>query len=341
MNDSPVCRRRFNLAGKKLLAIFLTLSAIAPPAISRASAATDDGPEATSDQAPTHASTPFRMGFSMNVFTNVNVNEAKASIKVWAQTVARERGIAASPDTALFRSLDQIAQALATGSVDLIAFTTTEYWKMRDAVEFDQFFIPIQRGYTAAEYVVLARRNGSIQSLRDLRGCNLIIFTSPQLELGETWLDTTLLQQGFPIASEFTGRFSHVPRLSGAVLPVFFGKADACLVDRVGFDLMAELNPQISKQLVVVASSPQFVAAVAAMRRDCTPAIKTKLISALSKLHESSAGQQLMTIFQMERLELAPASALQSACDLLAEHQRLLAARTRPADEHGEKQPVP
>jgi ABC-type phosphate/phosphonate transport system substrate-binding protein len=321
--------------------LLLVLSALGGAANSRAIAAADAVHKAAAEQIPTPtALTPFRMGFSMNIFTDVNVNDARASIKVWAQTVARERGIAADPDTALYRSFEEIAHALATSSVDLVAVTTTEYWKLRDTIDFDPIFVPVQRRYEASEFVVLAHRDSAIHTLSDLGGSNMLVFAGPQMELGETWLDTTLLRKGFPSASEFAARFVRVPRLSGAVLPVFFRKADACLVDRLSFDVIAELNPQISKQLVVIEASPPLVSAVVAMRRDCAPAIKSKLISALGKLQESAAGQQLMTIFQMDRLQLAPASALQPACDLLDEHQRLVLAQSNTTAEPAEKEVV-
>jgi hypothetical protein len=46
---------------------------------------------------------PFRVGFSRRLFTDVNENDAKtASIRAWAQTVARERGIHMDPVAQLY-----------------------------------------------------------------------------------------------------------------------------------------------------------------------------------------------------------------------------------------------
>lgn len=279
---------------------------------------------------------PFRVGFSMNIFTDVNVNDAKASIKVWAQTVAREQGISTDADTALYRSFGEISHALETKSVDLVACTAIEYWKLCTTVDFDPLFISIQHDHQVSEYLILSHRNSGVRSLADLRGRNLLIFVNPRLELGEIWLDTLLLRNGFPIAGEFAGRVSRLPRLSGVVLPVFFKKAEACLVDRLGFELLTELNPQIGKDLVAIETSPPFVSAMVAMRRDCPPELKAKLVSALRDIHLSVAGQQLMTVFQIDRLQQTSSEALDPACNLLNEHRQLLDTRIAtpsPADE--------
>jgi hypothetical protein len=50
---------------------------------------------------------------------------------------------------------------------------------------------------------------------------------------------------------------------------------------------------------------------------------KDQILSGLRELHATPAGQQVLTLFQSEKLEERLASCLQSACDLLAAHNRL------------------
>ena len=42
--------------------------------------------------------TQFRIGVSSATFTEVNENDAKAGMKVWAQTLLRERGLPVEPE---------------------------------------------------------------------------------------------------------------------------------------------------------------------------------------------------------------------------------------------------
>jgi len=100
---------------------------------------------------------------------------------------------------------------------------------------------------------------------------------------------------------------------------------DACMVTRRGFETMAELNPQVGRQLKIVATSPELVPAVFGLRADYNPSYKPQLLAALSELQKSPAGQQVLTIFHCDRIEESPVSCLESALELVATHARLCA----------------
>ena len=66
---------------------------------------------------------PFRVGFSSTMFTDVNESDAKAAVKVWAQTIARERGIETDPDPCILTGMTELASALRNKQVDMVALT--------------------------------------------------------------------------------------------------------------------------------------------------------------------------------------------------------------------------
>ncbi|MBA3027784.1 MAG: hypothetical protein FP816_03100 [Desulfobacteraceae bacterium] len=55
-------------------------------------------------------SPPFRIGFSSSMLTDVNENEARASVKGWGELIAKEQNVPMDPDPAcLESSLELIA----------------------------------------------------------------------------------------------------------------------------------------------------------------------------------------------------------------------------------------
>ncbi len=82
------------------------------------------------------------------------------------------------------------------------------------------------------------------------------------------WLDVELARAGLPAAEYFFDPMAHVGKVSEVLLPVFFGKEDACLVTQKVFDIMAELNPQISRQLKIVAASKGYIPGFLAFRKN-------------------------------------------------------------------------
>ena len=122
------------------------------------------------------------------------------------------------------------------------------------------------------------------------------------------------------------GKVTKHEKLSrGVVLPVFFRQADACVVARRGFDAMVELNPQLDKQLRVIATSPKFVPATMVYHKDCPAERKTMLSNLLRDLHVSEAGRQAQMLFNFREFVVIDASLLQPSLDLLAKAARLKA----------------
>ena len=265
----------------------------------------------------------FRIGFSSMMFSDVNENDAKAALKAWAQTIARERGVETDPDPSILTGLDELASALRNKQVDMVALLAEEYRALNAAVPLAPLFLAYLNGKVEEVVVLLAHRDSGIESVEDLKGRRLIIHRNPRASLAVCWLDSILLEKGLRPTAEFLGRADENSKLSSVVLPVFFRQSDACLVTRSGFDTMSELNPQIGKAIKVLAASPKMVPTLLCFRADYAPAFKDKLFAGLRDLHLSPAGQQVLTIFHSEKLGEMPASSLQSALDLLTHCEEL------------------
>lgn len=262
----------------------------------------------------------FRVGFSRGVFSGVNENDARAALRVWGRAVARERGVPTDPDPQIFRSVAELRRSLEARGVDGIALQTTEYAELARLGRLGPSFVMRTAGGIPERYLLLAHRDAGVTSLAALRGRSLILHSNPRMCLAESWLSAMLTDQGLGALRQFSGRLTRHQRLSKAVLPVFFRQADACAVTESGFATMAELNPQVGRQLVVLARSPEYVPMSLCFRSDYAPAFRDALFDALRRLHESAAGQQVLTIFECERIVDAPSNWADSALELLSKH---------------------
>ena len=247
------------------------------------------------------------------MFTGVNENDAKASIKALAATVVREHQLPADPDPLLFNTTGAIAAAVRTGDVDAVAMTTEEYCEVAREVRFDRYMMSVRKGDPTEEYLVLVRREGGPSDLAGLRGKRLSVFANPRMAIGSIWLAVALAKAGLPPLAEHCGSVTEFTKLSKAVLNVFFRQTDACLVTRSGFATMTELNPQLGLQLRVLAASPAFVPVLFAFRADFAPGLKEESMRAMGSVHTSLAGQQVLTIFQSGQVAERPAGGGQVA----------------------------
>ena len=74
----------------------------------------------------------------------------------------------------------------------------------------------------------------------------------------------------------------------------------------------------------MLATSPEFVAAGFFFRAGYPAGPQNEYLTEFTRVQDSAAGQQILTVFQTERLEEHPASVLSSAFALLERHRQLL-----------------
>lgn len=265
----------------------------------------------------------FRLGFSSSVLAGLNDNDAKASLRALTATMARERGIVTDPEPLLLDGANALAAVLSAAEVDAVATSLDEYWALGDRTLFARYLVGKTDGDPSDRFVVVVRRDSGWASLGDLRGRSLTLHHAPRMRLGFLWLEVALARTGSPPAAGYFGRIAKSPKLSKAVLDVFFKQADACLATRRGFDAMVEMNPQLGKQLAAIAVSPALVPSFFGFRRDIAPARLDLLVTQLSRVHETPAGRQAITIFQVGDLGEAPASVLADSLALLDEYRAL------------------
>ena len=306
--------RRWSTIPVALYALLLVCRATSPAA-------------ADSSIEPGAAGRLFRLAFSSGMFTEVNENDAKASMKLWLKTVAQERGIPVDPDAIIYRDVDAIDRSLRSHLPDGIGLTTDEYWQLSNALKFDRLVVAVTKGRIEEEYVVLARRDSRIADVGELRGRSLLVLRTPRMSLAMVWLDTLLLQKGLAPAAEYVSRVTYVKKPVHVVLPVFFRQADACIVTRRHFETMSELNPQIGKQLSVVALSPDLVPSMFAFLASITSPFKDLMLTEMKRLSDSPAGQQLLTLLQADSIEERPFSCLDKSVELISTYHRLGLAR--------------
>ena len=143
--------------------------------------------------------------------------------------------------------------------MDAVGIAITEYRMLCREIRFEPIFVSSRSGCPTERYVLLVDSGGFVKSIGDLEGRNICFHKNSRNCLALQWLDTLLVSHGYPTATRLAGRIVRDTKLSQVVLPVFFRKADACVVTRKGFDTMCELNPQLAERLRVLAESREIV----------------------------------------------------------------------------------
>jgi ABC-type phosphate/phosphonate transport system substrate-binding protein len=267
--------------------------------------------------------TSITVGFTSAMISEINRNDAVASIKVLAETIIRKRAIQATPQAEIYEDLASLRKALRAGAADVVSLRVDEFLELEADKTLEPAFVGVRDGSWAEEYMVLTNEQNQIKNLSGLRAKSLIIYAGRRTGLASIWMDTLLRENNMPEFSQFFGEIKESIKLSKAVLPVFFNQADACLVTRSGFKTMVALNPQVGKKLVVIKESPLVLPSLICIRRNMEASLKAKAISALAELHKDSAGQQTLTLFSLDQLIPFTREHIQTAIDIMERYRSL------------------
>lgn len=279
----------------------------------------------------------YQIGLARSIFRHRNENDMLAAMKVWAQTIANKSRIRVNPDLHVYRSTQQAVDAVREKSVDAVAMSLVEYAAFPEGLLSGPYFRDASRGSTHVEFVLLTRSDGGLRKLEDLRNTKLTVHDGMYYPLGKYWLDALLAASGIGSAMDAVSRVETNTKLSAVVLSVFFGKSDACLVARQGFESMAALNPQVSTQLSVMATSPPIVPQLFCFRSDFGDADKEQFFKEIARLHESATGQQVLQVFKSDRVSEITTEQLDRSLQLLSQWSRELPAKSEsPAKEGGD-----
>jgi ABC-type phosphate/phosphonate transport system substrate-binding protein len=264
--------------------------------------------------------TPFSVGYSIKSIAGVDPTDIEAALRIWSDDIGRQHGFRV--ETTLYESVDKLSSEFVNKKLDFALMTTIDYLRMKDILKVKPELTQLQNGKTTVKYLVLATADFQEKGLAGLKSKKLAILKTDHL--GLMFLDTLLMQSKLPRAEYYFAETRWKLKQSQAILDVFFGQADICVVTDSAFQTMTELNPKVRSKLRVIAESPDLIGIVGFFRPDYPPDHKQRAIQGMSSdFKHNERGRQIMLLFNVERMAAITDSQLESARELLAEYSRL------------------
>ncbi len=263
------------------------------------------------------------VGYSRKLFINVDINDARAATKAWAEMIIKKTAKFEKSDTVILDDVSSIEKLVTAKGVDLIVMRPEEFIVIGNKTSIVPIFVPDFGKYFYSQYVLLVRSDRGIVKLSELRHKKLIRESGQSGDIPSLWLDTFLMRQGLGEAKDFFTGNKGVSKAAQAILPVFFKQVDVALAERNSFDVMVELNPQLGKELKVLATSQNFLGAVLCLRKEFFEMYKEDIEDALDSLHKDPQGKQILMLFRANKLVPFKYEYLNSMDALLKENQEL------------------
>jgi phosphonate transport system substrate-binding protein len=264
---------------------------------------------------------PVRVAISESLVADVNLNDARAAMTIWLNRMMVDLTIVIEFSPKVFDTTEEIMRRARIDDFDCVALNVIEYRQMAEFLDSSQ--ILSAAGVAGMDrYVLLAKRDGGIQRIADLKGRTLLMMKHPTMCVAKAWLSTVLEDIGSGPADQFFRTVTEETKAARVVLPVFFGQADACLTYGRSFDTMCELNPQVAKTLAVIAASPAMVVIFYLFHKGYHGPGRDAFVKVYSTVSASASGRQLSTLFQFESIVVKDSNCLAPALAILEKADR-------------------
>jgi phosphonate transport system substrate-binding protein len=242
------------------------------------------------------------VGVSHTLLVNVNREDAVAAQRALFERIGQRMGHRLRVNTTVFDDPGQFRDAIAGRTLHLAVMDAWQFLEC-EGLGLQPAFVPADADTTGRRFVVVARRGRQVGAMADLRGRTLVRLDSVDTGVCRAWL-RNVLPDAVREPEAFFGRIEPAAKVAAAVLPVFFGQKDACLVDERGFELMCELNPQVGEALAIVARSERLVDLVVCFGAREWDIVDGREIAqrALATLAADAAGRQILALFKVPGL---------------------------------------
>lgn len=246
----------------------------------------------------------LEFGFTNHTFYGVNESDAQGAFKIFVGSLGKTRGYQLDVKTHIFDDISEFGSYINSRKLQLIAIPAWDFMSLDIDAIMEPLFVSKVNGRVKKDYLLLVRRDSEFHELESLRSKSINIMRSTGIRLSQIWIDELLNEKGLELSDQFFQTKKEIEKVALAILPVFFGKIDACIVNRAGFEMMTELNPQIGKNLRILASSVSYLESIICVSRSDweDPSYRQDAILALEQLHNEVEGKQILTLFRIDQL---------------------------------------
>ena len=226
----------------------------------------------------------------------------------------------------LLPDFDSADALIADNRYDFLTLTGFDFLALSRSMALTPLIILSKHDRPTETLLLVTQQNRSLQDLLNREKRVVVIDQNRTGEMSKRWLDTILLQAGYPASDQFFTTIKRANKTSQVLLPIFFGQADACVVTASAFSLMAELNPQIETRLTVLERSPELVTMLLCATDQAKPEVREIILSEVKSVEGDPSLQQALTIVQMKRFIPFKQADFQET-EALFRHARHLAAK--------------
>lgn len=249
----------------------------------------------------------LNMGFySPSIIDFASRKDVEVSLNFWVKDLLAEEAMKklniklSSTKAILFESMHELHEAVVHGEIDMVVAPPLLISRYFQHNELTDGYVGMLESGDSDNLLLIVRNDKKINSMKDLLGKRLVI--SNDDELADMFIDTLFLKALNKGYRNSVGSVEIQNKGSRAVLDIYFNKADMGVVYRNAYDVMVELNPNISEKVIIFDKIPVKSRNFSYFVRGY-PFVDVMTTLAITTLKNNVRAKQILDIFRMSTLE--------------------------------------
>jgi hypothetical protein len=259
----------------------------------------------------------------MRIARDLNRADVRGALEVWAEELTRKFQV---PSQVHFYSeIAPLQNDFESGRIIMV---------IADAMTFVRYFKPtdLAEGFTTklpsdASLLLLSKSDSKTINLQGKRVAQI-----GNDDLSSLYLETLCLRHYGKSCEDNQVTFVPVSNNHQAVTKLLFGQAELALVNRHGFEIAKELNPQLANVGRVVSELPFDTQYFGFFSAKVDRIVRARALQSIPSTNTDLRGRQMLEVFKVDQVALADPVALQPFYRLEKEYRDLKAkARSKGA----------
>jgi ABC-type phosphate/phosphonate transport system substrate-binding protein len=244
-------------------------------------------------QPPSAPTTRLNILFSDQLFSAANRNDVVGALKLWTEVASCLTGLNFQSKVEVVTTQSQIRERVHDNAVDILVLDNADFLELSDAGLVEGAAVSSQGGHPyAVRYLLLV--NQQIDSLGQLRGKRAVYHLHTGAAASLAFTSTLVAENHLGSTGGFFSSFESSTNAANCILPVFFDRIQACVVDGQDWETIQEMNPQLGKKLKILAQSVPVLDGVIAFPKALLP-YRAQIVGSLLDMHTHPLGSQILS----------------------------------------------
>lgn len=265
--------------------------------------------------------TDLTLAYLKTGLNDLNNNEKQVALQLLSDELVKNSDLQMTVKSV--NTFPEIQHLIIVGEIDYVILNSYHYLTNADFI--DQYMSDaiwtIQRGPLDMEnYILVTHKKYKNLTLSEFRNKNISFHQ--QYLLMKFYLTYLVEQTSGLGVDHFFKKIKHTKTASQALLDVYFGGSDLCIVPKHIFDLTIELNPALKQNLAIFhQSGNQFIPVLIIDFNHSSLNNQQIVHKNISTINKSARGRQILEMFNIQSINRTELKRLQSMKQIFQSHK--------------------